>query len=238
MCRPHPGDTAVAEETTTNNRTMFIVLALIAVAVVGGIAFYAGRHNALQNNFQVPQGQRAAAAHAPRFTRLPSKKFGNWTLACVQDARQLKHCSLVFQAVDSTRRHLLLRIAVIRTVKGQAALVVLTPPSALVAQGVKLTPGAGQAISVPFVRCQPRACQASTILTDANVSALGAADTTQATFVAATGRPVSYKLPTQGFKDGYAAWQSESPAPSGNEANTESAPATIPANGGQGGNGQ
>jgi invasion protein IalB len=201
----------VAEE-TGRNRTMLIAFFVIAIAAVGGVAFYAGRHNAQQEEMR-PVVQRQAF-RAPNFTRLPPQKFGNWTLVCIRDAQQATRCNLVFQAVDNTRRRLVMRIAVMRTNRGRTAMAILTPPNALVAAGVKLTPGSTPATNVPFLRCLPRACEASVVVTDTLLKALEGADTTQVSFVSGSGKPVAYKLPTQGFKEGYAAWQSESPPPS------------------------
>jgi invasion protein IalB len=200
----------ILAEGSSGNRALWIGVIVIAVAAVAGAAFYAGRHTAEQDAMR-PIAQRAGLG-GPHFTRLPPKQFGNWTLACVLDAQQTKHCTLVFQAVDNTRRHLLMRIAVVRTNKGRIAMAILTPPNALVAAGVKLTPGNNPVITVPFLRCMPRACQASLLLTDPFVKSLSGSDSTQVSFVAGTGKPVSYKLPTQGFKDGYAAWLVENPA--------------------------
>jgi invasion protein IalB len=190
---------------------MWIAVAVIVIAAVGGAAFYAGRHNAQEETMR-PMAQRAAV-RGPGFTRLPPRQFGNWNLLCVLDVQRTKHCSLVFQAVDNTRRHLLMRIAVVRTNRGRVAMAILTPPNALVAAGVKLTAGTSPAVTVPFLRCLPRACQASLLVTDPLLKSLSGSDSTQVSFVAGSGKPVGYKLPTQGFKEGYAAWLAESPAP-------------------------
>jgi invasion protein IalB len=207
---------------------MWIAIAVIVIAAVGGVAFYAGRHNAQQDAMR-PIAQRAAGG--PAFTRLPPTKYGNWTLLCVLDPRQTKHCSLVFQAVDTPRRHLRMRIGVMRTARGRVAMAIITPPNALVAAGVKLTPGNNPAVTVPFLRCMPRACQASVVVTDPLLTSLSGSDSTQVSFVAGTGKPVSYKLPTQGFKEGYAAWLAESPAPPASATAVETAappePSTV-----------
>jgi invasion protein IalB len=156
-----------------------------------------------------PASESQSAPAAPSVTRLPAETFGNWTLACVRDAQEKKNCKLVYQATDAAGKHLVMRLVIARSSSGQTLIVVMTPPYAAVAPGVRLTPGTSQPIAVPFVRCMPRACQASVVLTDVALGALASADTIAVAFVAATGKPVGYRFPTSGFKDGYAAWQKE-----------------------------
>jgi invasion protein IalB len=212
MCAPKLGGLAVADDYLTKNRNMFIIAAIVAVAAIGAIAYYAGRHNAVQQQGGLAPGVAGRAAQA-RVVRLPPKKFGNWTLACVVTPQDVKRCTLIFQAIDQTRTRLLMRLSVLRGAKGPV-MVVLTPPNAILAGGVTLTPGTAAPVKIPFVRCMPRACQAGIPISDSVATAMGAAQTTEARFIAGTGRPVTYKLPTQGFQEGYAAWQqAEPPAP-------------------------
>jgi invasion protein IalB len=205
------------------NRSIYGALGVVALAAIVAASFYIGRHNAEQ---KMPSAAGRSSLDE-KLTRLPLRKFGNWTLACAVDSYQQKRCNLVFLAVDSTRKHLLMRMAVTRTKKGGSVIAVSTPPSALISAGVKLMPGSAQPITVPFVRCLPRACQADIAMTDSISAALAAADTTLVSFVAGTGRPVSYKLATEGFKAGYAAWLGENPVPQAQ--GIDSAPATISA---------
>jgi invasion protein IalB len=209
-------------------RNFLVAVLVLAVAAVTGVAFYVGQHNAGVAAF-------APALHLPGFqpsvTRLPSKKFGNWTLACLLDLQQAKHCNLVFQAVDNSRKHLLLRLVVARTATGQVAMIISTPPDAAMASGVKLNPGSAPPVMIPFIRCRPHTCEASLPLTDSLANALATADTTRVTFSATGGKPISYQLPSQGFKEGFAAWQKEKSAQSSTVADTP--PVTIPANGQQ-----
>ena len=218
----------MADGISHTKRNVLVGVLILAVAAVTGVAFYVGRHNssvaALAPALHLP-----GLPQSPSFTRLAPRKFGNWTLSCLLDAQLAKHCNLVFQAVDNSRKHLLLRLVIARTARGQVAMIVSTPPDAAVASGVKLTPGGGQTVMIPFVRCRPRTCEASLAVTDSLSNSLGAADATRVSFVTGAGKAISYQLPSQGFKEGFAAWRQERSAQSSSAA--DAAPVTIPANG-------
>jgi len=208
----------VAEAPPGRNVALIAAAFIIAIAVAAGIAFYLGRQTASQPQLAGPI-ERGRVTR-PNFTRLPPKRFGSWTLACLRDAQQTTHCSLVLRAMNP-RHQLVMQIAVVRTPKAKAAMTILTGPNALVAAGVKLTPGNTPPVNAPFLRCLPAACEASLLVSDKLVGALSSSDTTDVSFVAGNGRPVGYKLQTQGFKDGYAAWQSENPQPPATTTNGE-----------------
>lgn len=188
-------------------RLSLIAVLAISVATVTGLAFYLGRNNAIVDAAKPkPPGADTASAGS---TGLPVKKFGNWTLACVVDRARARHCSLVFQAVDNTRKHVLFRLSLLHASGGKAVIQILTPPDAVLASGVKFTPGNAPSLSVPFARCSPHACEALLALSDSVSASLNAADKAQVGFVAARGKPIMYAFPVQGFREGYAAWREE-----------------------------
>lgn len=188
-------------------RLALVVVLAISVASVTGLAFYLGRNNAIVDAARPkPPGADHASASA---TGLPVKKFGNWTLACVVDRARARHCTLVFQAVDNTRKHVLFRLSLLHASGGKAVIQILTPPDAVLASGVKFAPGNGPSLAVPFARCLPRACEALLALSDSVSASLNAADKAQVGFVVARGKPIMYAFPVQGFREGYAAWRDD-----------------------------
>lgn len=188
-------------------RIAAIVVLAGAVVIVTGLAFFLGRNNAVIDAARFArQGQTAAPAAA---TLMPAKKFGNWTLACVVDRARARHCSLVFQAVDNTRKHVLFRLSLLHASGGKPLIQILTPPDAVAASGVKFTPSNAPTLAVPFARCNPHACEALLALSDGVSASLNAADKAQIGFAAAQGKPIMYAFPLQGFREGYAAWREE-----------------------------
>jgi len=187
-------------------RLALIVVLAVSVATVTGLAFYLGRNNAVLDAVR-PKPPSADIA-SPSAT-LPVKKFGNWTLACVVDRARARHCSLVFQAVDNTRKHVLFRLSLLHASGGKTVIQILTPPDAVAASGVKFTPGNAPSLAIPFARCLPRACEALLPLSDGISASLEAADKAQVGFVVARGKPIMYAFPVQGFREGYAAWRDD-----------------------------
>lgn len=199
------------------NTALIVAGFIVAIAATAAIAFYTGRHTAPQA--EPSQLNRVAQ---PNVTRLPPKRFGAWNLACVRDAEQTTHCSLLLRAINE-RHQLVMQLALVRTPKNKAAMTILTGPNALVANGVTLTPGSTPPVTLPFQRCLPQACEASLLVSDKLIGALSSSDMTEVRFVAGNGNPVDYRLETQGFKDGYAAWQNENPQPPASTTNDASA---------------
>jgi invasion protein IalB len=192
-----------------SNRLVLVLAAIVALAAVGGIAYNFGYR---QGAASVVAAQPARPAQ-PQVTRLPPKRFGNWTEQCALDAQQVKRCRLIFQVADKSRQHLVLRLLVSRGPKGRAVLIALTPPNAVVRGGISIAPGTAQPLVLPFLSCGPGACRAGALLADDFVNALSSAAETTVSYQAGTGRPVTYKLPTQGFSSAYSAWLADDPPP-------------------------
>lgn len=218
----------MADDVFTRNRPLFIIAGIVLLSLVALIGYYAGRQNVTQAPVAAGRGPVR-----PQIARLAPQHFDSWTLQCIQGPRGGKRCALVLMAVDKSRKHLLLRLSVVRSKKGPV-LVALTPPNALLSAGFTLTPAKSQALVAPFARCLPRACEAMTDLTDTLVKGLSGADKSHVRFVGAAGRQIEFEIPTTGFANGYAAWQkvdTAPPAPTGNAPSsaTPSIDATAPA---------
>jgi invasion protein IalB len=182
--------------------------AILGLALAGTAGFYIGKNQVVVDKSPVGATARPPAPQLPAgVTRLPVQKFGSWNLTCLQNLQKQKKCELVLRAMDRTRKALVLSLAVARNAKGEALLVVVTPPSVAFAAGVRLVPGTSPEMKVGFATCAPGACQAIVGLSDSVVAALSSAEVLQVSYVAGTGRPVNYKLPITGFSQGFAAWR-------------------------------
>ena len=186
--------------------THAILGGLLGLALAGTAGFYIGKEQIIGG--AAPATTMAQVPQLPKgVTRLPVQKFGNWNLNCLQNEQKQKKCELVLRAVDKTRKALVLSLVVARNAKGEALLVVVTPPSVTFSAGVQLVPGAGQPLTAAFASCRPGSCQAAVVLADAVTESLSSADTLEVSYVAGAGNKVSYKLPMTGFREGYSAWQ-------------------------------
>lgn len=186
--------------------THAILGGLLGLALAGTLGFYIGKNQIIGGT--TPTTSTAEAPQLPKgITRLPVQKFGNWNLNCLQNLEKQKKCELVLRAVDKTRKALVLSLVVARNAKGEALLVVVTPPSVMFSAGVQLVPGTSQPLTAGFAACRPGSCQAAVALADPVTDALSSADFLQVSYVAGAGNKVSYKLPLTGFREGYAAWQ-------------------------------
>src|SRR5215472_2281934 len=94
-----------------SNRLVLVLAAVVALAAVGGIAYNFGYR---QGAASVVAPSQPARPGQPQVTRLPPKRFGNWTEQCALDAQLVKRCRLLFQVADSSRQHLVLRLLVSR----------------------------------------------------------------------------------------------------------------------------
>jgi invasion protein IalB len=208
-------ETSSSPSATNTVRLRSAVAAVVVALVFGGIAgFYIrGLHHfsAPQGSPLQPAANRPAASLPAGFTRLAPRSFGNWTLACVQGPKGGKQCDLVMPVIDGATKKTVLKLLVTRGPQGKPVLSVLTPPDVVLPEGLTLVPGSKPAIKIAFLRCGPGACQALLALDGATSAALGGADALQISYVGAGGHKVGYKVPTTGFSDGYAAWQTESP---------------------------
>ncbi|MBV9330818.1 MAG: invasion associated locus B family protein [Alphaproteobacteria bacterium] len=222
----------MADVHTKRNTIVLAVVAIVALAAVGGGAYYLGTRNSADLVQQQP------LRTSPQLTRLPVQRFGSWALSCVQNAQGAKRCSLGLTVVERQRKQAILKLGLIATKKGPA-MIVLTPPNALIPAGFTMVPEKAQGVRVPYTRCMPRACEAIFLVSDQLATALRTSPNLQVRFVAGSGRPVAFQIPIGGFGDGYGAWQNNdpaahdmpppAPAPAPAATSAPSAPAKTPA---------
>jgi hypothetical protein len=71
----------------------------------------------------------------------------------------------------------------------------------------------GTAVKGPIRTCRPQACTGAIAVSDTFAQEMAATNTTALEFTAANGRPIRMNVNTQGFAQGFAAWQQAAPAP-------------------------
>jgi invasion protein IalB len=145
---------------------------------------------------------------------LTKSAFQAWSLVCRSWPGNERRCVLFIAVAEPEERRVLLTFSIARTPRGMPVLLVDTPGGAVVAQGVTLTAGVAEPVTVPIQSCDAQRCRAITELTSSLRSALEAADVTSVTYVRADGRQSTYNLPTRGFRDGMVAWLAGSELPS------------------------
>jgi len=210
-----------------------ILLVIAALVVSAVVSFYLGRMDG-ERQTQAPVVEASAPNAVPRqrnFVKLPSQRFENWTLACVQNVAKVTRCSLVLEAISKANKKPILNLAVTRNARGRAVMVVITPPGALLSAGVHLTPGTGKEVVAQFVKCGQGACEAVAPFDDAIAAEFTAAPTTEVKFVAGNGKTASLKIPNGGFGAAYPAWLAAMPAPAGAPATAPMAAKPAPAHG-------
>ena len=206
----------MSSESPFKNIPLPVILVVIAALVVSAVvSFYLGRMDS-QKQSPVPAQVATGPGVAPPangLVRLPPQRFENWALACVQNAAKVTRCNLVLQAINKANKKPVLNIAITRNAKGRAVMIIVTPPGALLAAGVHLTPEAGKEIVAQFIRCGAGACEAAALFDDAMAAEFTAAATTTVVFVAGNGKQISLKIPNGGFGAGYPAWLAAMPPP-------------------------
>jgi invasion protein IalB len=219
---------------------LWAVLGVIAALVLSAVvSFYLGRMDGEKRSATLTAGTTAPGGIPPAnpLVRLPPQRFESWTLACARNTAGVTRCNLVLQAINKANKKPVLSFLVTRGVKGKAAMVVVTPPGALLSAGVHLTPGTGKEHVARFIKCGAGACEAAMPFDDATAAEFTAAATTSVSFVAGNGKVATLKIPNGGFSAAYPAWLSAMPAPASAPvavpppsapARTRPAPATLP----------
>jgi Invasion associated locus B (IalB) protein len=87
------------------------------------------------------------------------------------------------------------------------------PPNVVIPAGVTVTPMGGTAVKGPIRTCRPQACTGAIAVSDMLAMELSGANQTMLEFTAANGRAIRMNVNTQGFAQGFAAWQQAAPAP-------------------------
>jgi hypothetical protein len=90
---------------------------------------------------------------------------------------------------------------------------VTLPANVVIPAGVTITPMGGTAVKGPIRACRPQACTGAIAVSETFAKEMAATNTTALEFTAANGRPIRMNVNTQGFAQGFAAWQQALPAP-------------------------
>jgi len=207
----------------TNTRLALSILA--GAVVIAAIAVIAVTQFGHSNVASTPAAKPTQMTRAPV---LRGQAYGAWILTC--NNKQPPQCALVMRALQQKTGRLVLSLAVTRGPKGNAVLVISTPPDVLIPAGVVIKPGNADPIKTGFQFCDHQRCEAIFLLDDNLQKALAAADQTGVRFTVPGNRPVGLKMPTKDFQAGYAAWNAKMPAPPPppEAANQTQAPAHIP----------
>jgi invasion protein IalB len=186
-----------------------VVVAVLIVAV-GGFLY-------------LSPGNPGGVAPLPANARM----FNNWALVGCQTGANDGRCVLLRRAVNQQTQRLVMQFTVARAQNGAAIMAVTLPPNVVIPSGVTITPMGGTAVKGAIRACRPQACTGAILVSDTLAKEMSATDTTALEFVAANGRGVRMNVNTQGFAQGFAAWQVAAPAPPA--AANPAAPAAAPA---------
>jgi hypothetical protein len=96
---------------------------------------------------------------------------------------------------------------------GAVVMAITLPPNVVIPAGVTVTPTGGTAVRGPIRTCRPQACTGAVAVSDMLAMELSGANQTMLEFTAANGRAIRMNVNTQGFAQGFAAWQQAAPAP-------------------------
>ena len=179
-----------------------LAILLVTALLAGMIGYLIHRH--------IVSIAPAVPASGQSVTRLPARTFGHWNLVCVRDAQAVTRCDVVLRVVDQTSKKLVLSLVLGRNPEHRAIFVVVTPPNAVAADGVRMTPAGAATHSIAIAACVAGSCRAALPVTDALTAELAAANAINVRYNNKEGREVQYDLPNDGFADALAAWRANS----------------------------
>jgi invasion protein IalB len=142
-----------------------------------------------------------------------ARMFNNWALIGCDAPNDRVPCVLLRRAVNQQTRRLVMQMTIARAPNGSTVMAVTLPPNVVIPAGVTITPMGGTAVKGPIRACRPQACTGAIAVSDTFTMEMAATNSTALEFTAANGRPVRMNVNTQGFVQGFAAWQQASPAP-------------------------
>ena len=151
----------------------------------------------------------------PRIPALPAsaRMFNNWALVGCQQGVNDGPCILLRRAFNQQTGRLVLQFTIARTQNGAAVMAITLPPNVVIPAGVTVTPMGGTPVKGPIRTCRPQACTGAIALSENVTKEMSATNTTLLEFTAANGRAVRMNVATQGFAQGFAAWQQAAPVP-------------------------
>lgn len=142
-----------------------------------------------------------------------ARMFNNWALIGCDSPNDRVPCVLLRRAVNQQTRRLVMQMTIARAQNGSTVMAVTLPPNVVIPAGVTITPMGGTAVKGPIRACRPLACTGGIAVSDVFAKEMGDTNTTALEFTAANGRPIRMNVNTQGFAQGFAAWQQAAPAP-------------------------
>jgi len=151
----------------------------------------------------------------PRIPPLPAsaRMFNNWALIGCQQGVNDGPCILLRRAFNQQTGRLVLQMAIARTQNGAAVMAITLPANVVIPAGVTVTPMGGTPVKGPIRTCRPQACTGAIALSENVAKEMSATNTTILEFTAANGRAIKMNVATQGFAQGFAAWQQAAPVP-------------------------
>lgn len=151
----------------------------------------------------------------PRIPPLPAnaRMFNNWALVGCQPNVNDGPCILLRRAFNQQTGRLVMQMAVARAQNGAAVMAITLPPNVVIPAGVTVTPMGGTAVKGPIRTCRPQSCSGAVTLSDMLAMEMAGTNTTMLEFTAANGRAIRLNVNTQGFAQGFPAWQQAAPAP-------------------------
>ena len=142
-----------------------------------------------------------------------ARMFNNWALIGCDSSNDQVPCVLLRRAVNQQTRRLVMQMTIARASNGSAVMAVTLPPNVVIPAGVTVTPMGGTAVRGPIRACRPQACTGAIAVSETFTKEMAATNTTALEFTAANGRPIRMNVNTQGFAQGFAAWQQAAPPP-------------------------
>jgi invasion protein IalB len=195
-----------------SNRYFIGALVVVAVIGVGLGSFYLGKTSKSVTGSPDNQSATTMPQLPTGWERESVRQFDRWQLDCLKTPQGKRRCSLMLSAIGKQTKKLVFALMVSAGNNSQPILVVITPPAVLLQRGVKLTFGSKEIPAIPFVGCNGRFCRAVTLLDKDTTDAISQSNSVTAQFTVNSGRPIALKLQTNGFVDGYAAWQTTLPS--------------------------
>lgn len=144
------------------------------------------------------------AAESPENAVTDTRAFGDWAYGCRQVATQ-KLCSLRQWVKDQKSGATIFTWIVEQNGKGGFAGAWAAPSGILLRHGLTLNIGAEKPVLLPFESCGRAGCVVKANMDAGFIARLAAASTLQASFVAASGKPLTIAISAKGLAEGLAA---------------------------------
>ena len=151
----------------------------------------------------VPAASPTPTPTAPKVQRSEVITVGNWTVTCAEadESKAKPRCVAVLKiAQDQNGVQRVVFTWTIGVQGGKTVSAVSIPPGILIAPGVSLKVGTGEARKFGFALCQPDHCEAVVPMDEALVRELSAAATAEVSVVAVNGSIAKFNVNLSGFE--------------------------------------